>query len=180
MSRFAAGLIAAIIAFIAYLVLSAGSATPTSSILYFWSLPEIIIGLLLALLTGFLCRKLIPTTAARFFNPKRWLFAIIYIPLFLIEFIIANLKTAWCVISGKNIRPAIVKVKSPVKTNAGLLFLSATITYQPGTAVVDADEKDKSIYVHILDAGENPQNETSEEKVFSKINLVKWLRRITQ
>ncbi|HJJ48561.1 MAG TPA: Na+/H+ antiporter subunit E [Methanocorpusculum sp.] len=179
MSRFAAGCMAALAAFIAYLALSAGSAIETSTILL-WSLPELIIGLLLALLTGFLCRKFIPDTAARFFNPRRWLFALVYLPLFAVEFVIANCKTAWSVISGRNIRPAIVKVKTPMKNDAGTLLLSATITYQPGTAVVESDETDRSLYIHMLDAGEKPEKTVSEDKIFAKISLAKWLKKVTE
>lgn len=179
MSRFTAGLSATLLAFIAYLVLSAGSATPSSTIL-FWSMAEIIIGLLLALLTGFLCRKFIPDSSSRFFNPRRWLFAMIYFPLFLIELTIANCKVAWSVITGKNIRPALVKVEKPMKNNACALLLSVSITYQPGTVVVDADEKDRSLYIHVLDAGEHAGKTIPEDKIFAKINLVKWLRRITE
>lgn len=179
MSRLTTGLTAALLAYIAYLILTAGTATETSTILL-WSLPELIIGLLLALLTGFLCRKFIPETAARFLNPRRWLFALIYLPLFLIELTIANCKVAWTIITGKNIRPAILKVEKPMKSDTGTLLLSATITYQPGTAVVDTDEKDHSLYIHILDAGENPEKAIPDNKIFAKINLAKWLRRITE
>ncbi|HJJ39582.1 MAG TPA: hypothetical protein O0X42_05525, partial [Methanocorpusculum sp.] len=72
MSRLASAALAASAAFIIYLVLSAGSATETSAVLL-WSLPELIIGLLLALLVGFLCRKFVPASAARMFNPLRWI-----------------------------------------------------------------------------------------------------------
>ena len=169
----------ALAAFIAYLVLSAGSAIESSTVLL-WSVPELVTGVVLAVLTGFLCRKIIPDSAARFFNPRRWLFAIVYIPLFLVEFVIANCKVAWSVITGRNIRPALFKVVAPMKNNAGTLLLSATITYQPGTIVVDCDEKDRSLYVHALDAGENPEKIVAEDKVFAKISLAKWLKKVTQ
>jgi len=179
MSHFASGAMAALAAFLVYLLLTAGSATETSVILC-WSLHELIIGLLLALLVGFLCRKFVPTSAARMFNPVRWIQLIVYFIPFLFELIIANLKVSWSIISGKNIRPAIRKVESPVKTGAGLILLSSSITYQPGTAVVDVDETDNTVYVHFLDGGEKPEKVVSEKKLFTFVNLVAWIRRICE
>ena len=179
MTRLASAALAALLAFIVYLVLSAGTATETSSILL-WSLPELIIGLLLALLTGFLCRKFVPSSAGRMLNPKRWLLLIVYFFPFVFELIVANVKVAWSIISGKNVRPAISKVENPVDTDFGLLLLSASITYQPGTVVVDADEGDKSLYVHFLDAGKKPESKVKPRKLFNFINLAAWIRRITQ
>ncbi|HJJ35797.1 MAG TPA: Na+/H+ antiporter subunit E [Methanocorpusculum sp.] len=179
MSHFASGALAALAAFIVYLLLSAGSATETSVILC-WSLPELIIGLLLALLVGFLCRKFVPTSAARLLNPVRWIQLIVYFIPFLFELTIANLKVSWSIISGRNVNPAIRKVESPMKTGAGLLLLSTSCTYQPGTVVVDADEKDNSIYVHFLDGGNKPKKTVEEKKLFSIINLVAWIRRICE
>jgi len=179
MSHFASGAMAALAAFLVYLLLSAGSATETSVILC-WSLPELIIGLLFALLVGFLCRKFIPKSAARILNPVRWIQLIVYFIPFLFELVIANLKVSWSIISGKNIRPTIKKVESPVKTGLGLVLLSCSVTYQPGTAVVDVDETDNSVYVHFLDGGKKPEKTVSEKKLFTFVNLVAWIRRICE
>lgn len=179
MTRFTSAALAALLAFIVYLILSAGTATEMSGILL-WSVPELIIGLLLALLTGFLCRKFVPSSAGRMLNPKRWLLLIVYFFPFVFELIIANVKVAWSIITGKNIRPALLKVEKPVDTDFGLLLLSASITYQPGTVVIDADEKDKSVYVHFLDGGKKPEKKANPKKLFNFINLAEWVRRITQ
>lgn len=179
MSNVASAALAAAAAFILYLVLSAGSAGDTGSILL-WSVPELIIGLLLALLVGFLCRKFVPASAARMFNPLRWILLIIYLIPFIIELTIANLKVAWSVITGRNIRPAVKKVPAPMKTDLGMLMLSASLTYQPGTFTVEADENDKSLYVHFLDGGEKPEKTVESKKIFSLINLAAWIRRICE
>ena len=179
MTRLASAALAASAAFIIYLVLSAGSASETSAVLL-WSLPELIIGLLLALLVGFLCRKFVPASAGRMFNPLRWILLIIYIIPFVIELTISNLKVAWSIISGKNIRPAVRKVEAPMKTDLGELLLSASLTYQPGTFTVEADENDKSLYVHFLDAGVKPKKTVEAKKIFNIINLAAWIRRICE
>ncbi|MDO5829406.1 MAG: Na+/H+ antiporter subunit E [Methanocorpusculum sp.] len=179
MSNVASAALAAAAAFIVYLVLSAGSAGDTASVLL-WSVPELVIGLLLALLVGFLCRKFVPASAARMFNPLRWLLLIVYLVPFIFELAVANLKVAWSIISGKNIRPAVRKVEAPMKTNLGMLLLSASLTYQPGTFTVDVDEEDKSLYVHFLDAGHKPEKTVEPKKIFSFINLAAWIRRICE
>jgi len=179
MSHFSTGLLAALFAFIIYLVLSAGTATEINGILL-WSVPELVIGVILSLLVGFLCRKFLPKSAARMLNPRRWLLLIVYILPFLFELLIANCKVAWSVITGKNIRPSIRKVEKPVESELGLLLLTSTITYQPGTVVVDSDENDKSVYVHFLDGGDKPEKTVEPKKVFSFINLLAWIRRISE
>ncbi len=179
MSRFTSAALAALAAFIVYLLLSAGSGTETSTML-FWSLPDLIIGLLLSLLVGFLCRKFVPASAARMLNPVRWIQLIVYLIPFSFELIISNMKVSWSIISGRNIRPAIRKVESPVKTGAGLTLLSTSITYQPGTVLVDVDESDNSLYVHFLDGGKNQEKTVPGNKIFTFINLLAWIRRICE
>lgn len=171
--------LAGIAAFIIYLILSVGSALPNDGI-FLWSSAELIIGLILSIITGLLCRKIWVGKSYKMANPLRWLLLIVYIIPFLIELIIANLTVAWKIITGRNIRPGIVKLTPGMKTDAGALLLSASITYQPGTASVDVDEESCELYVHCLDIGEDPKSELPADKIFAKLNLAKWIRRITQ
>ncbi|NCB66993.1 MAG: cation:proton antiporter, partial [Bacilli bacterium] len=87
-------ILAGIAAFIIYLILSAGSALPNDGILL-WSSAELIIGLILSIITGLICRKIWVGTSYKMANPLRWLLLIVYIIPFLIELIIANLTVAW-------------------------------------------------------------------------------------
>ncbi|HJJ46419.1 MAG TPA: Na+/H+ antiporter subunit E, partial [Methanocorpusculum sp.] len=68
----------------------------------------------------------------------------------------------------------------PMKTDLGELLLSASLTYQPGTFTVDADENDKSLYVHFLDGGIKPKKTVEAKKIFNIINLAAWIRRICE
>ena len=172
-------ILAGIAAFIIYLILSAGSALPNDGI-FIWSSAELIIGLILSIITGLICRKIWVGKSYKMANPLRWLLLIVYIIPFLIELIIANLTVAGKVITGRNIRPGIVKLTPGMKTDAGALLLSASITYQPGTASVDVDEESRELYVHCLDVGEDPKGHLPADKIFAKIDLAKWIRRITQ
>ena len=172
-------ILAGIAAFIIYLILSVGSATPTDGILL-WSSAELIIGLILSIITGLICRKLWIGKSYTMANPLRWLLLIVYIIPFLIELIIANLTVSWKIVTGKNIRPGIVKLTPGMKTDGGALLLSTSITYQPGTATVDVNDGTKELYIHCLDIGDGPKGVLPPDRIFSKINLAKWIRRITE
>ncbi len=170
---------ATIAAFIIYLVLSIGSAGETNAILL-WSIPELIIGLILSIITGLLCCKLWQGKRYAMANPLRWLLLAVYIIPFVIELIIASFTVAWKIVTGRNIRPGIVKLTPGLKTDAGALLLSASITFQPGTATVDVNEKTREPYIHCLDIGDDPAETREPGKIFSKLDLAKWIRRITE
>lgn len=172
-------ILAGIAAFIIYLILSAGSALPNDGILL-WSSAELIIGLILSIITGLICRKIWVGTSYKMANPLRWLLLIVYIIPFLIELIIANLTVSWKIVTGRNIRPGIVKLSPGMKTDAGALLLSTSITYQPGTVTVDANDATRELYIHCLDVGDEPKGVLPPDKIFAKINLAKWIRRITE
>lgn len=172
-------LAATVAAFLIYLVLSIGSAGATNSILL-WSIPELIIGLILSIITGLLCRKLWQGKRYTMANPLRWLLLAVYIIPFVIELIIANLTVAWKILTGRNIRPGIVKLTPGMQTDAGALLLSASITFQPGTATVDINETTREMYIHCLDVGDAPEKTMESGKIFAKLDLAKWIRRITQ
>lgn len=179
MKSFVPFLSATIAAFIIYLVLSVGSAGETNSILL-WSVPELLIGLILSIITGLLCRKLWQGKRYTMANPLRWILLAVYIIPFVIELITANLNVAEKIITGRNIRPGIVKLTPGLKTDAGALLLSASITFQPGTATVDINEKTREMYIHCLDVGDSPEKEIEPGKIFARLDLAKWIRRITQ
>jgi len=94
----------------------------------------------------------------RIFNPRRWLYFILYIPYFLWYCVKANLDVAYRVINpNMPIRPGIVKVRTDLKTDLAKTFLANSITLTPGTLTVDIDGQD--LYIHWInittdDAGE--------------------------
>lgn len=179
MTNIVPAFLAGLAAFIIYLALSAGTASAADAI-FVWSSAEIIIGLILSIITGILCRKLWTAKRYSMANPLRWLLLIVYIVPFVIELIIANLKVSLAIITGKNIRPGIVKLTRGCKTDAGTLLLSASITYQPGTATVDVNEKTHELYVHALNIGKDAKDTLPSDEIWSFINLSKWIRRITE
>ncbi len=129
-----------------YLGLSAGSGG-----LLFWSIEEIVLGVLFALLSAFLARRIFPVLGLKprpaLLNPVRWVIFIAYaVGPFLYQMARANLDVASRVITG-NIRPGIVKISPGLKTNIGTSMLVNSITLTPGTLTVDVDEK-RNLYVH--------------------------------
>jgi len=113
-------------------------------------------------------------------NPLRWLLFFVYLIPFLIELIIANLNVAVKIITGKNIRPGIIKLSPGMKTDGGALLLSASITFQPGTATVDVNDETRELYIHCIDIGRDQNEIRKPDGIFAKINLAKWIRRITE
>ena len=171
-------LVTALLAFLFYLLLVAGS----GSILV-WSYEEIIAGVIIAIGIGIIARKILCRSESfRMINPVRLILLAIYIPgPFFVELTKANLDVAYRVITG-NIRPGIIRLKSGMKSDFALLMLANSITLTPGTLTVDVDEKSNDLFIHVLNIDEETQKKTSleAEEIFSYMNLPKWIRRIAE
>lgn len=80
-------------------------------------------------------------------SPKVIFYYLMYLSVFFIELIKANLSVMVLVFSPRiNIKPGIVKIKTDLKSPMGRLALANTITLTPGTLVVDI--KDDSLFIH--------------------------------
>lgn len=102
-----------------------------------FGLPEIIIGIVLSAAAGLISLKYLPLDG-RCLNPIRWWAFIVYIPFFLLEMIKANIHIALIVLNPTlPIKPEIKKAKTKLKTDAGRLMLSTSITLTPGTLSID-------------------------------------------
>ncbi|HIJ07268.1 MAG: Cation antiporter [Methanomicrobiales archaeon 53_19] len=168
----------AIAAFVAYLFLTAGSGT-----IILWSEMELIIGFILAIIVGLASYRIICRSGSlRMANPVRLILLPVYaiIPLF-IEMARANIDVAIRVITGK-VRPGIVRVKTGMKTDLGMLLLANSITLTPGTLSVDVDDTTRELYVHLI----NVPDELRDKKVvdarelFSFFDIPGWIRRIAE
>ncbi len=154
-----------------FLTLAAGRSMIEGTIL--WSVEELVLGVSVALIVSavasdILCRS----DNYRMLNPVRWIIMLVYaIPLF-IEMVKANLDVAYRVITG-NIRPGIVKIKPPLKTDLGITFLANSITLTPGTLTVDVDEENKDLYIHWINVTRKPTKTISGR-------FTKWIRRFAE
>ncbi|MBD3426703.1 MAG: cation:proton antiporter [Candidatus Omnitrophica bacterium] len=86
---------------------------------------------------------------AKWTQPVRYWYFLRYIGTFLKECVLANVDVAWRIVQPEMpINPGIVKVKTKLRTEAGLTFLANSITLTPGTLSVDIDPDEGIIYVH--------------------------------
>lgn len=114
-----------------------------------FALPELMVGALVALLVAFL-----PLPDGELFAelpvlPKRILFAVIYLGVFLVAVIKSNMDVALRVLNPRlPINPGIVRVKTRLKSRLGRLILANSITLTPGTITVDIDGED--LFIHWL------------------------------
>ena len=171
-------LVTAGMAFLLYLVLTAGSGS-----IGFWSFSELVMGVLLAILTGLIARNFLCRSASyRLLDPRRWLQLLVYVPgPFFIELTKANLDVAYRVITMK-IRPGIIRVHSGLRTDLGIFMLANSITLTPGTLSVGIDETTNDLFIHNINVGEGDEKKEVFEstELFGLANLPAWIRRIAE
>jgi multicomponent Na+:H+ antiporter subunit E len=169
-------IITTIISFITYLLLTTGS----GSLLGLWSVEEILIGLILSLITGFICQGLFIKDSYRMANPARWILFIAYlIGPFFVALAKANIDVAYRVITGK-IRPGIVKIKPDLKTDLGITMLANSITLTPGTLTVDIDEDTHELYIHWINVDDEAIKKSPVDCKYICGNFPQWVRRIAE
>lgn len=141
-----------------------------------WSLApqEVIVGAVLALLLSTLLHDVFLQAPGKLMQPGRYLWFLIYLPVFFYYVVRANLDVAYRVLHPEMpIRPGIVKVRTSLKSDMGKTFLANSITLTPGTLTVDI--VGDHLYIHWINiVTEDPQEET--EVIVKKFE--KYLRRI--
>jgi multicomponent Na+:H+ antiporter subunit E len=94
-------------------------------------------------------------------SPTVIYYYLMYLSVFLIELVKANFSVMLLVFSPRiNIRPAIVEIKTELKSPMGRLALANTITLTPGTLVVDI--KDDSLFIHWINISTTDPVEATE------------------
>ena len=84
------------------------------------------------------------------FSPVRLYHMLVYIGIFAIELVRANLNMLRYVYSPRiDMAPGIVKIKTRLKSPVGRLALASSIALTPGSLVIDI--KDDALFVHWLD-----------------------------
>jgi multicomponent Na+:H+ antiporter subunit E len=170
-------IVTTIVSFIIYLLLTTGSGT---DILGLWSYIELIFGILLSLIVGFIARTIFVKDSYRMLNPVRWFLFLGYLigPFFL-ALAKANLDVAYRVITGK-INPGIVKISPGLKTDLGITMLANSITLTPGTLSVDIDEDTNDLYVHWINVDKKALEHSPVDCKYICGNFPKWVRRIAE
>lgn len=169
-------IITTIVCFVVYMLLTTGSGND----LYIWGYEEIIIGLVLSLIAGFVGRKVFVKKSLRMLNPVRWIMFLIYIvgPFF-IGMAKANFDVAYRVLTGK-INPGIVKISPGLKTDLGVTMLANSITLTPGTLSVDIDDDSNDLYIHWINVKKEVLKKKPVECKHICGSFNKWVRRIAE
>lgn len=97
-------------------------------------------------------------------GPKKLLFTLIYLLVFVKAVIQSNLDVAFRVLKPRlPINPGIVKVKTTLKSSLGRLILANSITLTPGTITVDIEGED--LYIHWIDVTSADVDQATEKIV---------------
>jgi len=113
----------------------------------------LIIGIPVSFFVMFLTKNIPYRTVSKLhFQPNRHLrFLFHYLPVFWWELFKANLEVAYRVLHPNlPIRPAVVRVKTSLKTDMGLTLLANSISLVPGTTAMDLDHETGILYVHCM------------------------------
>lgn len=111
---------------------------------------------------------------AKFLQPYRLVWLLLYIPIFLWLMIKANIDVAYRVLDPRlPVKPGIVKVHTTLRTNIAKVFLANSITLTPGTMTCEIDGE--YLYIHWIYVNSTDIDEASREIVRP---FEKYLRRI--
>ncbi|MDD5155733.1 MAG: Na+/H+ antiporter subunit E [Candidatus Omnitrophica bacterium] len=119
-----------------------------------WSLDpqHIAAGFIIGLLVSFLTADIFDKPPQVFKNLKRYVWFLYYVMVFIWECIKANIDGAYRTVHPDlPINPGIVKVKTTLKSDAGLTFLANSLSLKPGTMTVDVDKEKGFLYIHWAD-----------------------------
>ncbi len=140
-------------------------------------LQHLVVGVLVSALVAILTGDLFVIRTHVLAQPLRyWYFLVYYLPCFLWECFKANFDVAYRVLHPSlPISPGIVKVKTTLKTDTALTFLTNSITLTPGTLTVDIDKDNGFLYVHWINVKAKDVKTATEivvarfEKILKKI-----------
>jgi multicomponent Na+:H+ antiporter subunit E len=122
-----------------------------------FTLPNLITGAVAALISSLLLGKHHFRNGAKFLQPARYFWFLVYLVIIIWECIKANFDVAYRVLHpAMPIKPGIVKVPLTLKSDFARIMLANSITMTPGTIAVDIIGDD--LFVHwIYVSAENPE-----------------------
>ena len=109
---------------------------------------EVVPGVFVALLVVLIMRDDLPEGFTAWINPVRLFWFAVYAGVFVFYVLKANFDVAYRIVHpAMPIHPGIVKVKTTLKTRAGIAMLANAIALTPGTLTLHAEENG-DLYVH--------------------------------
>ena len=140
-------------------------AWPYNSAAGTWDGQSLLVGAVAALAVAVLFGSLFTGAPLGFFNPRRYLWLLIYIPVFVYYCIKANFQVVYLVLHpDMPIEPGIVKVRTTLRNPSAITALANSITLTPGTLTVDANAQGE-LYVHWLKVKTADEEGASKEIV---------------
>ena len=128
-------------------------------------LHELCTGAVMALLVTWIMGSSEVESVARWLQPQRYFWALVYLFVLAAYVIKANLDVAYRALHpAMPIRPGIVKIKTHLQRPASRTALCNSITLTPGTLAVDA-RHDGSIMVHWINVGSVEPDAAAEQIV---------------
>jgi multicomponent Na+:H+ antiporter subunit E len=113
----------------------------------------VLVGVLVSAFLSYFLEPLSSKYADIKFSPEVIVCYFKFLGVFMLELIKSNIQVARLVISPNiNISPAIIKIKTSLKTPVGRLALCNSITLTPGTLVIEI--KEDTLFVHCIDVKE--------------------------
>ncbi|MDJ0869571.1 MAG: Na+/H+ antiporter subunit E [Myxococcota bacterium] len=110
----------------------------------------VVVGLVVALGVSASSGSAAAPRLARWLDPRRYLWAVVYLGVFLWHVVLANLDVAYRVLHPRlPIQPGIVKVRTALRSPAARTLLANSITLTPGTLTVELS-REGWLYVHWL------------------------------
>ena len=113
----------------------------------------------------------------RWLDPRRWLWSVAFVAVFLWEVLLANLDVAYRILHPRMpIRPGIVKVRTALESATARSVLANAITLTPGTLTVELVDGGE-LYVHWLNV-RSTDAEQASERIVGRFERI--LRRIVE
>ncbi|HOW09840.1 MAG TPA: Na+/H+ antiporter subunit E [Bacteroidales bacterium] len=124
------------------------------------TVPNLVTGSVASALCSALFARNYFTGIYKFLQPVRYFWLMVYLAVFTVECIKANLDVAYRVLHpSMPIKPGIVKLKTTLKSEFARTLLANSITMTPGTITVDII--DDCLYIHwIYVSSEDPEEYT--------------------
>ena len=136
-----------------------------------WDWPALVIGIVMSLVVSVMFGEIFVRSPYKFFDVRRYLWALIYIPVLGYYILLSNLDMAYRVLHPKlPIAPGIVRVRTRLRSRSGITALCNSITLTPGTMVVDV-EGDGTLYIHWI-AVSNPEELSRAQKLVDRFEKI--------
>lgn len=109
---------------------------------------SIVVGVIVSFFVSLVFGELFTESPHKFLEVKRYMWAILYVPIFLWWCLLANLDVAYRVLHPSlPINPGIIKIRTRLKNKSAIIALANSITLTPGTMTVEITD-DGYLYIH--------------------------------